>query len=282
MKIFSSKKKSMGFTLIELLFIIVIIGIVVALTLSAYQQRTTNLKVEQTALQMQQVLQSGISYYNDNYVWPSSSNPPPVFIQSYLPISGTTNPWGQAYQYQGSTTQTNQFQVYSGSLPSAQIASRISSLLPNAGIDPANSTQVIAVVAAAQRSTFDIRMVGVTPAVSDGQTAATFDMQCPTGFTPTIVTAPTQISTETYPPVTGAKWNGHPQCPMGSRPFGQLATTDSCQAPNPTKPNNYQCTITANFNGYIPDWPNQGCYYQTASPVGSGTVAFSYLAYCTQ
>lgn len=282
MKIFLDQKKLKGFTLIELLFIIVIIGIVATLTLSAMQQRATNLKVEQTALQMQQILQSGISYYNDYYVWPASNNPPSAFIQNYLPIGSASNPWGNAYQYQGNASQTNQFQVYSGTLASAEVANRVSSLLPNAIIDSNNSKQVIAAVEANQLSAIDVKTIGVTPAINDGQVAATFSMRCANGYKPDVITAPMQISADVYPAPTGVSWAGHPQCPMGSRSFNNLSTTNSCQAPDPTKPNDYKCTITANFNGYIPDWPNHGCYYSTDFVVPSGTVAFSYIGYCKQ
>ena len=149
--------KRLGFTLIELLFVIAIIGVLASIGMTLSKQQAQKTKIEKTALQIQQILQAGQSYYADNKCLPDDNsvaapvNPilsgctnitnPPAF-SNYLPI-GSTNasgfpigPWGNVYKW-GTTADKSKFRVCTeatgpvGLLTSA-IANRIAGLLPNA------------------------------------------------------------------------------------------------------------------------------------------------------
>jgi prepilin-type N-terminal cleavage/methylation domain-containing protein len=110
-------KKSLGFTLIELLFVIAIIGVLASMGVSLMQKKTEEFKVKKAALQIQYILEAGLSFYTDNQRWPSNaytippddsnlpniddcSNPSPHhkalinFCQYYLGTAIQKDPWG--------------------------------------------------------------------------------------------------------------------------------------------------------------------------------------------
>lgn len=121
-------KSSFGFTLLEILFVISIIAVIATIGLTTMQQRAQKVKIEKTALQMQQILQAGLAYYNDNNnTWP---NPPKPSFDPYIPINGKTSPWGESYTWGGRNKAL--FRVCTAPTFSKQMAERIASQLPNA------------------------------------------------------------------------------------------------------------------------------------------------------
>lgn len=124
-----------GFTLIEILFVIAILSVLASLGLSVLQQRAQQLKVERTALQMQQILQAGMSYKSDKSAWPTSITQ--TDFVPYLPVNSSSNPWGYAYSC-GKAANREVFQVkvqVPGSASNTKIADQIVALLPNAEKD---------------------------------------------------------------------------------------------------------------------------------------------------
>ena len=155
-------RKLLGFTLIELLFVIAIIGVLVTLGMTMTKEQAQKTKIEKTALQMQQILQAGQSYYADNKCLPDDNsvdapvNPkisgcntdtPPAF-SSYLPIGITVSsadlhplgPWNNEYMW-GTTADKSKFRVCTTAKDATSeyqikfnqsVANRVASLLPNA------------------------------------------------------------------------------------------------------------------------------------------------------
>lgn len=60
-----------GFTLFEMLLVMAIISMFIVMGLNYFQQRTLNLRLDKTAVQMQQILNAGLSYYVSNGFWPA-------------------------------------------------------------------------------------------------------------------------------------------------------------------------------------------------------------------
>lgn len=128
----SKKHKILGFTLIEILFVIAIISVMASLGISVLQQRSQQLKVQKTALQMQQILQAGMAFKADSATsdWPVSGDT--TFETKYLPVNSTYNPWGTAVYSYGPVTPDKKKFFVSTVTPSAKIATQIVALLPNA------------------------------------------------------------------------------------------------------------------------------------------------------
>lgn len=89
-----------GFTLIEMLLVLVIASMIIYLAIGYIQQKTLTTRIDITTLQMQQVLNAGLSYYISNSNWPASV----TCLQGtgvgcsvqYLP-SNLVSPWGNNY-----------------------------------------------------------------------------------------------------------------------------------------------------------------------------------------
>jgi prepilin-type N-terminal cleavage/methylation domain-containing protein len=122
-----------AFTLIEMLFVIAIIGVIIALNMLTVQQRTQQQKIEKAALQVQQILQGGLAYYEDYKLWPSVISPPSPSFGPYIPES-MANPWGKlvdnVYTYKYWSADGIQFQVWVAA-PTPQLALRMAAMLPN-------------------------------------------------------------------------------------------------------------------------------------------------------
>lgn len=128
-----------AFTLIELLFVIAIIAVIASLGLSTVTQRAQEAKVEKAALQMQQLLQAGMTYYVDNGCWPGASECSPGvpnFANNYIPTGGNINPWGGMYAWgEVGGGITKMFEVDSPLSGSATtVVQRIAGMLPNGGV----------------------------------------------------------------------------------------------------------------------------------------------------
>lgn len=148
------KHSQRGFTIIELLLVIALIAAMSVSGIALFQQRTTQLKIEKTALQIQQWLQAAMSYYVDNGAWPTdvsqllqdANNSTKAY---YLPLSVANNPWGYAYSIQ--PIQNNRLIEVTVNVPVFNAgnllayAQRIAARLPNA---TATGTATTALVSA--------------------------------------------------------------------------------------------------------------------------------------
>lgn len=176
--------KTSGFTLIELLFIVVLLGLIMLLVVASYQQRTTNIKIDKTALQIEEILQSASFYYSDTqlYQWPSRAScntfPTPAF-ESYLPAGSQISPWGTCYTY--GATPDGGFAVSVDQVPQL-FAYRLESFLPNAThICSGEKCQVTVVLGQASQDPLIVNIQTVASVA--GGTITTAPFSCPTGWT---------------------------------------------------------------------------------------------------
>lgn len=131
---------------------LLVIALITAISVSGihfYRQRTLGIKIDKTALQMQQWLQAGQLFYGRVGRWPTQADRE-VLLNTYLPTNSDTNPWGKNYEIQAVTDHNNQlngnlFRVAteipftaSSTVTRSPTAERIAGLLPNANVtDPA-------------------------------------------------------------------------------------------------------------------------------------------------
>jgi len=89
-------KNSMhGVTLIEILLILVLVTVFFMTGINYQQQNAETARNDLTALQMQYILNAGLTYYVSNGSWATSL--PALVAAGYLPNGGYTNPWGYPY-----------------------------------------------------------------------------------------------------------------------------------------------------------------------------------------
>ncbi len=88
-----------GFTLIEMLLVLVIVSMFIYMSVGYIQQKTLQMRIDRTSIQMQQILNAGMAYYVANGTWPQG--PDLTNLQgSYLPPSTVTfqSPWAEPYK----------------------------------------------------------------------------------------------------------------------------------------------------------------------------------------
>lgn len=90
----SNMKKHKGFTLIEMMLVVGIISMLLYMGLGYMQQRTRAAIIDRTAIQMQQILNAGLSYYVNNGQWPADLAT--LQTDNYLPAA-MNGPYGSAY-----------------------------------------------------------------------------------------------------------------------------------------------------------------------------------------
>lgn len=184
-----------GFTLIELLLVIALIAAMTVSGVAFYRQRTTQLKIEKTSLQMQQWLQAAMAYYVDNGAWPADASalledPSNPAVSYYLPDSIKTNPWG--YDYSIEPIQDNRLIKVSVNVPDYDqgeplaYAQRIAARLPNADASLVASKPLISaeVNIPGEVSNSGTKIIGIykipVPVASDYKVPKPSEQQCPT------------------------------------------------------------------------------------------------------
>ena len=273
----TSFRHLLAFTLIEILFIIVIIGIITAISLTSFQQRSLNTKVDKTALQMQQILQAANTYFSAWGCWPNSSSCPnnaPAF-NYYLPLGNSTNPWGTPYTFAADPNQSNNFLVYSGNLPNAQIASRVAGFLPNANIDSQNLQQVI-VSSQAQANSIMFQYFG-TVTLNNGDTAPPFSFNCPKNWIGNASAIPIGIATDKQ-----TCWVPSPPPVLiftGSKVISLLQPllANACLKSAGPNQDNYSCTFSLTF---LSNMQTTSKYCAPRKRGGAGSVTLMQMGYC--
>ncbi|OGT36831.1 MAG: hypothetical protein A3F11_08595 [Gammaproteobacteria bacterium RIFCSPHIGHO2_12_FULL_37_14] len=96
-----------GFTLIEMLLVLVIVTVLLVMGINYMQQKTTAMRIDRTALQMQQILNAGLAYYVSHGAWPpgidslaclqGNASAGSKCGIAYLP-SPLPSPWNEAYE----------------------------------------------------------------------------------------------------------------------------------------------------------------------------------------
>lgn len=85
-----------GVTLLETLLVMVIFSMMLIMGVNYVQQRAANLRLDRTALQMQQILNAGLSYYVANGKWPESATLTDL-QPDYISSDTVKSPWGTTY-----------------------------------------------------------------------------------------------------------------------------------------------------------------------------------------
>ena len=143
-------RQNVGFTLLEMLLVLVIVAALLVIGMNYMQQKATAMRIDRTALQMQQILNAGLAYYVSNGKWPcdpgqygdTNCSLDRLKADNYLPNTSILSPWGQVISMgvasAGSPSPTGQlanFYVYT-KIPainsSAVIANVIAGRLPMA------------------------------------------------------------------------------------------------------------------------------------------------------
>lgn len=260
-------KPRLGFTLIEILFVIALIGVITAFSLSAYQKKAENTKIDKTALQIQQLLQAGTAYYNDNGCWPNDENPscPASNFGDYLPFGTTSidNPWGQPYNYRPTSTK-NLFEVTTVA-PNTAIAKRIISRLPFSQIHNTRTVKTEITRPGGQggeTSNFMIKTIGRTSSMNDRSSSSnderTVNFTCPSNWQPGIIATPHRIKSNNA--------RG-----FGSVILSELRVYRSCYENGPE--NHYQCKLTVKFETKSTE---------DSHTTSAGQVSLTYIGYCVK
>jgi type II secretory pathway pseudopilin PulG len=96
------RKNMKGVSLVEMLLVLTIISAVIYMAIGYYQQKARQMRIDRTVLQMQQILNAGLSYYVANSRWPVSNgvsqdmtnNTSALQTDNYLPNGIQINsPW---------------------------------------------------------------------------------------------------------------------------------------------------------------------------------------------
>ncbi len=178
-----------GFTLIELLLVIALMTAMSVVGLSMYKRWAQQVKIAKTALQMEQWLSAGMTYFAREGQWPEHY----ADLKDYLPVAHEKNPWGKAYSF----TQEHEGKVFrviaavpkltqpGGVNMSRILARRIAARLPNASVlDVNGSENVIAEVGIpgeAKQGAQHAELISITP-ISAGQDVSDLlptKAQCP-------------------------------------------------------------------------------------------------------
>lgn len=175
------------------MLVIAIMGIMATFLIPLYRDRMENFKIDKTALQIQQVLQAGTSYWmQNNHKWPGKKGvcaANKTFNDNYVPMDGLMDPWGGNICY--APANANLFQV-TAVASNEHYATQVASRLPNAKADYNNAHQpiVIAEVAApgttgSQLQGYLIKQIG---SFTSGNTPL-INFTCPTGWTGNVATS---------------------------------------------------------------------------------------------
>ncbi len=263
----TNTKKTAAFTLLELLLVISIIAVISILSISVFHKREIAQKIKQTTFTMQQILQAGVTFYNDNnQTWPSGdtgSLDPGAKFSSYLPRTYKYNPWNQNTYYFQPTTKG--FQVTT-IVPNAILAKQVAAELPDAAIDTTQTNKIIAQITVQHYLSFNYKVVKA----GIGENGGTINVPCSADKIK-YITAPNNIRPAPLgyiPSYTGIRpWRYATHYPIGTMQTAlQCSTSGSNQS---------ICTIKATINCTI-----TGLCWGPGHPHGS--VDASYLIMCRQ
>jgi prepilin-type N-terminal cleavage/methylation domain-containing protein len=154
-----------GFTLIEMLLVLVIASGIIYMAMGYVQQKTLQVRIDRTNLQMQQILNAGLAYYIGNAAWPATiaclqGVGGAACTQRFLPPT-LSSPWGSTYTitstnsnlYVYTAVTTNSAatasayaRIIAGKLPLAYTTSNVAATPPNQVVCSSNTCYVVASV----------------------------------------------------------------------------------------------------------------------------------------
>jgi len=268
------KHKLSGFTLIEMILVLAIMSSVILLVVNYTAQKTDQLKRETIAIEIQQILNSALSFYVTNGAWPGGLNPTAACSASAITFGGTTTNQLQGQGYLPSTLPTNAGNAYKFTcntstglftvsilLSNAQDASMIAGLVPLGTVSGNTVSGSVNIPGQNLNNARSLNFAGLYYS-SSCVPAPT----CPSGMTPQIFVTPASVSGLTAPPSCGAAPQNPPYTPDSSctasvfpiESFVAYARGDSSGAPTDPigAPNN-----NPNANGNI--GPPLDCTFTT-------------------
>lgn len=186
-----ARNRMKGFTLIETLLVLVIISAILYMGMTYFQQKATQMRIDRTTLQMQQILNAGLSYYVANGQWPVNAGStvditttPANLLQAngYLP-SGVTisSPWSGTDYVIFTDAKSRLFTVFTrvvssgvvaGAAPS--VAKIIAGTLPLAYTSSAPPPTPMAACAAASTSCYVVASINIPGQNLNNATAVNF------------------------------------------------------------------------------------------------------------
>jgi|GEM_PF-6558409 len=173
--------KLRGFSLVEMMFVIVIIGIITAITVNILKDRLSSGLLEKTASQMELILQAQSAYYTDqNQPAQNLSD-----LSAYLTMpSNTENPWGSPYVLGPPLGSTSGMLTLTTQTPSQQIAQELAGLLPGSTVIQNTSVMISVPVSLAGniQATSSYDLYWPMSGTSGGRSGFSIDaLSCPTG-----------------------------------------------------------------------------------------------------
>lgn len=93
------KKDNLGFTLMEMLLVLAIVSSVLIMGANYLSQQTEQARRNRVTLQIQQVLNAALAFYNANGRWPNCQNVlsnSELATNGYVPSTAVKNPWGNS------------------------------------------------------------------------------------------------------------------------------------------------------------------------------------------
>ena|SRR3989338_1611900 len=262
-----TKINFIGFTLIEILFVIALIGVITAFSLSAYEKKSENTKIDKTALQIQQILQAATAYYNDNSCWPGNCSGSNIAnFSDYLPFGeNPKNPWGNAYHYQTLGPNGERFQVDTSVL-TENIAKRVANKLPFSEVnDKTILTETVIPGATPENQSLIVKDIGSLK-ITNNASQSLPEFNCPNGYDGYAATSLQSVASNEWNP-TGSL--------LGSYPIYQVGTNTSpilCNQSGDT----YSCKMSAQFKSR---WRDGNKPKLVEMPI-SGNVTAQYIEYC--
>ncbi len=264
------KQRQHGFTLVEMLLVLAIASSLILMLLNYSTRKAQELRRDKTVLQIQQLLNSGLSYYVNNSKWPitcgtttwtvpntltgaTNNN----FSGSYLPNGFSMNPYSNNYSLNCDTQASDHggnfyvatavstpvdALIIAGGLPMAYIttpASVTSNAAPPAQDAACTSppytgcTEVVSSVNIPGQNLNNARSVNFAGIYYSGSCVPA--PNCPAGMTPSIMVVPASV----------AGVNGNPTC-QGTSASGAYDPVGS-NANNSCKANLYPLTAFSAF-----------------------------------
>lgn len=135
------KRKTIGFTLLEMLLVLVIMSTLMIMLLGYVTQKADEQRRDRVTLQMQQILNAGMTYYVNNGAWPVGASwinvTASALKPTYIPAT-YFNPWGNPFEI-SSNTISGIFSVRTD-VKNVGDANTVAGRLPNATVAVASTT----------------------------------------------------------------------------------------------------------------------------------------------
>jgi len=167
-------QKNLGVTLMEVLLVLVIAGSLLVFMMRYMQQRADELRRTHVTLQIQQILNAGLTFYVANNRWPA--NIAELQDQSYLPnrLVALVNPWANGFEVTSGPS-SGMLYVYTN-VNSSLNASAVAGRLPIAYLSDSKSIDYRSCIVKPlpAKCTFVVASVNLPPQNLNNAPAVTF------------------------------------------------------------------------------------------------------------